>query len=144
MSKIIQLTNSNIGVVAIGSRIPFGVIDIRCPRSAQSVDTFTVTTSGADTLTINKGGLYKFIYNASIVATAAGVLTLTLYNGSTAIGSISQTVSGAGDTENLNFVKEIYLPSNCQANPYAVPANFSIVVTGSAITTGTSTLIVET
>jgi hypothetical protein len=142
-AKILQLTNSTIGAIAINGNMPLGVTTIIFPFDTNNCfPTYTVTSSTSDTLVINKPGTYKFIYNASVIATDAGEVTLGLVvNGATKY-SVSTTATAAG-TVNLTIPYEVYVPCNCASSPNNVPAYIQVQNTGVALTSGTSNLIVS-
>jgi hypothetical protein len=78
-ARILQLTNSTIGAVATNQNVPLGVTTVRYPfDTSNCYPTYTVTSSTSDTLVVNKPGIYQFIYNTSLVAEAAGDITLIL------------------------------------------------------------------
>jgi hypothetical protein len=142
-ARILQLTNSTIGAVATNANVPLGVTTVIYPYDTSNYyPTYTVSSSSADTLLINKAGTYNLIYNASLVATEAGNVTLALkVNGTTKYSVTAQ--AAAGGTVNLTIPYEIYVPCNCQSAPSNVPAYIQIQNTGVALTSGTSNLIVS-
>jgi hypothetical protein len=121
-AKILQLTNSTIGAVATNANMPLGITTVVYPYDTSSCyPTYTVSSSSADTLVINKSGTYNFIYSASVVATAAGDVVLALkVNGITKY-TVTETATAAG-TVNLTIPYELYVPCNCQSAPSNVPA----------------------
>ena len=142
-ARILQLTNSTIGAVATNANVPLGVTTVIYPYDTSNYyPTYTVSSSSADTLLINKAGTYNLIYTASLVATEAGNVTLALkVNGTTKYSVTAQ--AAAGGTINLTIPYEIYVPCNCQSAPSNVPAYIQIQSTGVALTSGTSNLIVS-
>ena len=142
-ARILQLTNSAIGAVATNQNLPLGVITVRYPFDVSSCyPTYTITSSTSDTLVVNKSGTYKFIYNASVVAEAAGEVTFILKVNGVQQYPVSATATADG-TVNLTIPYEVYVPCNCQSAPNNVPAYIQIQSTGVAITGGTSNLIIS-
>lgn len=124
-AKLIQLTNSAIGAVEVDSFMPLGIITTIYPSYSQTYysggPVYTVTSSTSDTLQVNKSGTYKIIYNASVVATAAGDVTLGLIVNGTSRYSVTETATEAG-TVNLTIPFEVYIPGNCCTSPINIPA----------------------
>jgi hypothetical protein len=120
-ARILQLTNSTIGAVATNANMPLGVTTVVYPYDTSSCyPTYTVQSSNADTLVINKAGTYNFIYNASVVATAAGNVVLALVVNGITKYTATATATEAG-TINLTIPYELYVPCNCQSAPGNVP-----------------------
>lgn len=141
MRKLIQLTNSSIGAVAVDANMPLGVADINC--SCQNCPSaFDVVSSNADVVRIGRSGYYCVKYFASVVAAAAGTLTLSLTVGGTEVYTFSQTAV-EGETVSIAFERYIYLANNCNVLPNALPAYVAFKLGGVALTSGVSTAIVE-
>jgi hypothetical protein len=120
-AKILQLTNTTIGAIVTNSNMPLGVATVVYPYDVDNCfPTYTVASSQADTLVINKPGTYNFIYNASLVATAAGEVTLGVKVNGVQKYVVSATATAAG-TVNLTIPYEIYVPCNCASAPGNVP-----------------------
>lgn len=145
--KMIQVSNlptAPFGAVATGGALlPLGVITHRIGCGNCSQPTFTVQTSGANTVTINDCGYYRVTFGASVVATAAGVVTFNLVQNGVVVYSVSETAAAAGDTVNLGFTFIVRATQNFGAGLPTIPANLQITNTGGALTSGTSNLIVE-
>jgi hypothetical protein len=142
-AKILQLTNSTIGAIAVNGNMPLGVTTVVYPFDVSNCfPTYTITSSTSDTLVINKSGTYNFIYNASVVATGAGEVTLDLIVNGVTKYTTSVTATAAG-TVNITLPYEIYIPCNCASSPNNVPAYIQVQNTGVALTSGTSNLIVS-
>ena len=141
--KIIQLTNSNIGSVPADSYMPLGIITRRInPTCKRNNRTFTVSSTGTNLVTINECGYYKVLYSASVVAAAAGIVTLSLQLNSSTVYSVSATVE-EGDTVNLTLPFEIRVLPNCQAVTNNIPLNIQVLLSGVALTDGNTNFIVE-
>ena len=143
--RVIQLTNSNIGAVSVTNLLPLGVVTRRVNKANcgnGEVSTFTLTTTGTNTVTINECGNYRITYSLSGVATAAGIMGTTLQVNGVDVYSVNATAA-AGDTVNLTLPYEIRVLPNCASNTNNTPANISIQLTGIGITGGTSNLLVE-
>lgn len=141
MKRLIQITNSSIGAVADGAKMPLGVADINCScQNCPSV--YDLVSSNADVVRVGRGGYYCVKYFASVVAAAAGTMAITLYVGGTAVYTFSQTVV-EGETVSVAFERYIYLANNCNVLPNAIPAYVSFGLSGVALTGGVSTTIIE-
>ena len=140
--RILQLTNTDIGAVAVDTLMPLGAVTRKycCGNSGQN--TFNVSTTGSNTITLNERGYYKIIYSASLLATAAGAVTLNLLvNGETVITK-TETASAAGFVDiTIPYVVRV-LPS-CPINSSALTIQVENDADSVAITTGVSNIIVE-
>lgn len=141
--KVLQLTNTNIPAVAANGYMPLGISTVRYPtESVNCQPVFTVTSSTSDTIAVNKGGTYRLDYSASVMASAAGTVTLAVLVNGVSKYTVSATAAAASDMLNLTIPLDIYLPCNCNAAPNNIPANIQIQNTGIALTGGTSNVIV--
>lgn len=149
--KLIQLTNppaTPFGVVATGALVPLGTETAKVNCGCANQPNLTVSTSGANTVNINsncscKVGTYKVTYNASVVATAAGLVTLNLLQNGVVVATASETAAAAGDTVNLSLT---YILRNfvTYVNGFNTgTTTLQISNAGGALTSGTSNLIVE-
>lgn len=141
-ARLLQLTNNNIGAIATDGNMPLGVTTVIYPGCDCQCQTYSITSSTSDTLVINRAGTYQLIYNASLVATAAGNIVLALKLNGVTKYTVTVTATAAG-TVNVTIPYELYIPCNCCSNPTNVPAYVQIQSTGVAITSGTSNLIVD-
>lgn len=140
--KVIQLTNGVIGAQAIDTFLPLGNITRKINCKDYNSVPFTVLNSGADTITINESGYYKVTYSASLVAAADGVIELSLAVNNNVTYSVSTTAT-SGSTVNLTLPYEIRVCPNSECNPYNIPANIQIKLNTTAISGGTSNILVE-
>jgi hypothetical protein len=142
-ARIFQLTNANIGAIAVNANLPLGSATVIYPfDTSNCFPTYSVVASTSDTLVINKPGTYRFIYNISAVATAAGDVTLDLKVNSITKYSVTSTATADG-TVNLTIPFEIYVPCNCASSPSNIPAGIQIQNTGVALASGTSNLVIS-
>lgn len=140
--KVLQLTNTSIPAVAANDYMPLGISTVRYPVETPNCQpVFTITSSTSDTIAVNRGGTYRLDYSASLVASAAGVVTLAVLVNGVSKHTVSATAAEAG-TVNLTIPLDIYLPCNCNAAPNNIPANIQIQNTGVALTSGTSNVII--
>lgn len=135
------MTNTAIGAVDAGGLLPLGIVTHRfgCGNGYENASTFVPATAGANTITINEKGYYKVTYTGTVVTTAEGTVTETLFlNGEAITGAtISVTPVTAGDPVGiaLSYVFKL----NCGD----VPSNLQIVNAGGALASGFGNLIVE-
>ena len=139
--KMIQMTNKNIGVVAINGFIPFGTITRRidcgncCPA-------FSVSSSNTDTITINEEGYYKVTYSITDLATAVGLNTITLVVNGVDTYTVGETVGVAGDAINLTFDYVVRVFKRCDNVATNNPMTIQVRA-DDAITSATANIIVE-
>ena len=142
-AKLLQLTNNVIGAIETNGYMPFGVITVTYPGyDVCPQQTYSIASSTSDTVVINREGTYRVIYNASVVATAAGDVVFTLVVNGVNKYTVTVTATEAG-TVNVTIPYEIYIPCNCCSNPNNVPAYIQVQSTGVALTSGTSNLIIS-
>lgn len=137
--KLIQLTNKN---VTQASFLPLGDISRRVDTK-QDCPTFTVSYSGADTVTITSPGYYKITYNLSATVSTTDDITLSLVGNSTSLYSVTTTPAAADSTVNtlMTYIIRVYPECNCpQTNN---PMRIQFTASGNTITAGESNLIVE-
>ena len=142
--RLIQLTNSSVGSVPVDTYMPLGIITRRVNPKCQCIDdrTFTVSSTGTNIVTINDCGYYKILYSASVVAGAEGIVTLSLQLNSSTVYTVSATAA-EGDTVNLTLPFEIRVLPNCNAIINNIPVNIQVLLSGVALTSGNTNLIVE-
>jgi NMD protein affecting ribosome stability and mRNA decay len=141
--KQIQLTNTTIGDVAVDSFIPYGRVTRRINAPFNSCSTFTVTSSTADTVTINDPGFYKITYSLTASAAAAGDVSIALVTNGTTIYSVSQNLVDETGTVNLTLPYTIRVCPNCSSTPDNIPVNVQIQNTGIALTGVSGNMIIE-
>lgn len=141
--KQIQLTNSDIGDIAVNGYVPFGRVTRRINTPYNCCNTFTVTSSTSDTVTINDSGFYKITYSLTGMAAAAGDVEITLVTNGSEVYSVSQYVADAAGSANLTIVYTIRVcPNSCSA-PTNMPVAVQIQNTGIALTGVSGNLIIE-
>jgi hypothetical protein len=141
--KQIQLTNSAIGAVSIDAYMPLGRVTRRINAPYNCCNTFTVTTSDADSVVLNDVGFYKITYSLTATAAAAGEVTIALVTNGTSIYTVSQAVVDETAGINLTLPYTIRVCSNCSATPDNLPVSVQIQNTGIALTGATSNIIIE-
>ena len=141
--RVLQMTNTNVGAVAVNGLMPFGIITRRVNRNVcADTPTFSISTTGTNIITVNECGNYGVNYSVNAVASAAGIVTMNLLVNGTNVYSVSATAV-AGATVNLTLPYQIrVLPNSC-STPNNNPVNIQVQLTGVAITGGTSNIIVE-
>ena len=141
--KQIQLTNTDIGDIAVDALIPYGIVTRRINAPSNCSTTFTVTSSISDTVTINEVGFYKITYSLTGMAEAAGDVEITLLTNNSNIYSVSQYVADAAGSVNLTIVYTIRVCPNCSSAPDNIPVNVQIKNTGIALTGVSGNMIIE-
>lgn len=141
--KQIQLTNTDVGDVAVNAFIPLGRVTRRINTPYNCCNTFIVTSATADSVSINDVGFYKITYNLTATAGAAGEVTTNLVTNGSSVYSVSQAVVDETNSVNLTLVYTIRVCPNCSSAPDNVPVNIQIQNTGIALTGSQSNLIIE-
>jgi hypothetical protein len=141
--KQIQLTNTNIGAVAVDAYMPLGKVTRRINTPQNCCNTFVVTSSTADTVVINDPGFYKVTYSLNATAAAAGAVTVNLVTNGTTVYSVTQTIVDETTAVNLTLPYTIRVCPNCLTTPDNVPVTLQIQNTASALTGASSNLIIE-
>ena len=139
--KMIQMTNKNIGVVAINGFIPFGNITRRID-CGNCCSAFTVSSSNTDTITINEEGYYRITYSITDLATAIGLNTITLVVNGVDTYTVGETVAVAGDAINLTFDYVVRVFKRCDNVATNNPMTIQVRA-DDAITSATANIIVE-
>lgn len=140
--QFIQLSNNSIGAVATGALIPLGNPTASTPGIRSCDRAFVVTTSGSDTVTAFLPGYYDNRYTGSLVAAAAGLVTLTLLVNGVEVTSVSETATAVGDTVDISLDR-ILRAINFYGAPTGVPISVQIRNDGVALTDGVSNFIVK-
>ena len=140
--RILQLTNREIGAVAVDTLMPLGAVTRKYCCGSAGQNTFSVSTTGANTITLNEKGYYKITYTASLLASAAGDVTLNLLVNDETVITKTETASAVGFVDiTISYVVRV-LPC-CPINPSALTIQVENADTSVAITDGTSNIIVE-
>lgn len=140
--RMIELTNSVIGAVAANANIPLGVPVRAISQQPSCKTTFYVTTNVNTVVSIQEAGFYKIIYTGYLTVGEAGTISLNLLIGGDVASTAEVTASVAGTYPvSLNFITRVY--NNCALNATNLPTGVQLVNTGTALTGGTSTLIIE-
>ena len=138
---MIQITNKNIGAVAINGLIPLGTITRRID-CGDCCTAFTVSSSNTDTITINEEGYYKITYSITDLATAVGLNTITLVVNGTDTYTVGETVAVAGDAINLTLDYVVRVFRKCDNVATNNPMTIQIRA-DDAITSATANIIIE-
>lgn len=141
--KQIQLTNATIGAVPVNGYLPYGKVTRRINAPHNCCNTFSVTSSTSDTITINDVGFYKITYSLTATAEAAGDVTVALVTNGTEIYSVSQYIADETGSVNLTIPYTIRVCPNCSSTPDNVPVTVQIQNLGIALTGASSNMIVE-
>jgi hypothetical protein len=138
--KLIQLTNTDIGDVAVNAYLPYGRVTRRINAPYNCCNTFTVASSTADVVNINDPGFYKVTYSLTGMVAAAGDVEIALVTNGSEVYSVSQYVADAAGSANLTIIYTIRVSSNA---PEEIPVAVQIQNTGLALTGVSSNLIIE-
>jgi hypothetical protein len=138
--KLIQLTNTDIGDVAVNAYLPYGRVTRRINAPYNCCNTFTVASSTADVVNINDPGFYKVTYSLTGMVAAAGDVEIALVTNGSEVYSVSQYVADAAGSANLTIIYTVRVASNA---PEEIPVAVQIQNTGLALTGVSSNLIIE-
>lgn len=141
--KVLQLTNNNIGAVAIETLLPLGIITRKICYGNADCRTFELSTTNSNTVTLNTPGNYRITFNGSLVASAAGEVSISLIANGVSVYTTSVTAGAADDIVNLTLPYEVRVCPNCSGNPNNCPMTIQFELTGTAITGGTSNILIE-
>jgi hypothetical protein len=145
--KLIQLTNTTIPALTADEYIPLGLVTRRLNAPMSGCSPFQIGSSTSDTLYLNEPGYYKITYSATMVAGAAGTISISLISNQNSIYTVSEEATAAADIVNLTLPYVLRVCSNCCASPnnYPVAIQFKLGDTATGITPNPSTanLIVE-
>jgi hypothetical protein len=141
--KLIQLTNTSVGNVAVNEFIPFGTVTRRINAPLNCCNTFTVTSSDNNTVIANDAGFYKITYSLTATAAAAGQVTISLLTNGSSVYTVSQTIVDETTPVNMTLPFVIRVSPNCSCAPNNAPVNIQIQNTGIALTGATANLIIE-
>lgn len=141
--KLIQLTNTGINEVATNAFIPLGVVTRRINAPYSTSETFQVTNSTADSVTITEPGFYKVTYNITATAAEVGTVTLELITNNLSVETVSSTITTADDPVNVTLIYTIRVCPNCCSTPTNCPVAVQIQSTGVALSGDTANLIIE-
>lgn len=141
MIKDLQMTNKNIGAVAVNELITFGTVTrkIDCGTNCHA---FTISSSNADTVTINESGYYDITYSITALATATGLNSISLIVNGEDVYAVGQTVATAGDAINLTLAYQVRVFKKCDNIATNNPMTIQIKA-DTAITSATANLIIE-
>ena len=139
--KMIQMTNKNIGVVAVNGLIPFGTVTRRID-CGNCCSAFTISSSNTDTITINEEGYYKITYSITDLATAVGLNSITLVVNGVDTYTVGETVAVAGDAIDLTLPYVVRVFKRCDNVATNNPMTIQIRA-DEAITSATANIIIE-
>lgn len=144
--KLIQFTNSNIGAIPANGFIPVGLISRRVNTSACNCNTFSVSSSNADSVYLNEPGSYKVTYVGSFNAAAEGDFSVSLIANGVSVITSQETVTAAEDMVNITLVYVMRVCPNCCSAPANCPMSIQMQLgTGATSATDPSVanLIIE-
>jgi len=141
--KFAQYTNSSVAATAANLARPIGILTQKCMFDGCSYATITSGTSGANTISINEAGKYRITYVASLAASAAGNVAVSLnVNGNTAM-TYSDTSAAIDDFVTVVIDYVIRVSDNCSSISNNLPANIQFVLGAVGVNSGISNLIIE-
>ena len=140
--RVLQLTNNNIGTIAVGSNMPLGRITRKLCCGNVGTRTFDISTSNADTVTLNEKGNYNVLYNVSFIPSGAEVIKFTLYANDVEMYSVSRSVAAA-TTYNITLPYQVRVLDNCPSCTTNNPLQLQLRVSGVGVASGSSNLLIE-
>lgn len=124
------------GALADGAILPLGN-EVASSRRCGCGNALAATTTGNNVVNVYQNGVFAFLFNGSLVATAAGTLTVNAVVNGVVVASASQTAGAAGDTVNITLP---YVLRNVRCAAAQFPTRIQFTVTGGALTNETSSL----
>lgn len=140
--QFIQLTNQNVGAVAQGGLVPLGSVTRRYACGGCNPPVLTASTTGNNTVTINEAGFYEVQYTLSGVFGGTGAATINLLQDGATLLTATETVTAAGDTENITLTYIVRVLPAC-ASVANVPSTIQVLLTANTLTAGVSNMIVR-
>lgn len=139
--RLLQLVNTAIGAVAVGSAIPLGVQNRSVETVPNCQNTFTVTTTANNVVYIKEAGLYKITYTAYLTVGGAGDIIVNLQVNGVTVQTATVTVAAAG----TYLVVFTYITSTYVTLPVNAPlaVNVQLGPTSIAVTGGSSVMQFE-
>lgn len=141
--RVLQLTNKSFGGVATEALMPLGNVTRRVQDHDCGCATFHVTTSGADTVELREVGNYDVTYSASLIASAAGEVSVTLLVNGVEVYEVGVTAGAAADVINLTLPYQVRVCPNCASSPNNLPVAIQIKLSGIEVTGGSSNILIE-
>ncbi len=138
--RLLELTNGNIGAVAVNAFVPIGAITRKVAKEPRCTPTFEAGTTLNNIVTISEKGIYNITYTGTLTAAAAGTLTLNLLADSAVIATRSVTATEGSDV-NIALSKEVRVFGNC-CNGVS-PVIIALQIADTAITGGNGTIIIN-
>lgn len=141
--RVLQLTNDNIGAVVANALMPLGDITRRIQENSCGCATFNIASSADDTVYLNEIGNYNIVYSASLIASEAGEIAVTLIANGETIYEVGVTASAVGDVVNLTSPTQVRVCPNCSGIPNRCPLKVQLRLSGVAISGGRANLLIE-
>lgn len=122
---IINTFNSGTQAVAVGGTIALGSISQRFGRNNCGDYILSLNGNG---IAATERGFYKVNVSVTAAPTAAGTVTVTMFNNGVAVpgATASGSVTTANNPTNVSFPADVYVPCSGPA------ANLTLVLTGTA------------
>jgi hypothetical protein len=141
--KQIQLTNTTVGDVPVDAYIPLGKVTRRINAPMNCCNTFGVTSSNNDTVTLNDTGFYKVTYSLTATANAEGTVTIALVFNGTSVYTVSQYIADATAPVSLTLPYTVRVTNSNDGITETLPATIQILNTETALTGSSGNLIIE-
>lgn len=126
---IINTFNSGTQAVAVGGTIALGSISQRFGKKScgNNCGDYILNLNG-NGIAATERGFYKVNVSVTAAPTAAGTVTVTMFNNGVAVpgATASGSVTTANNPTNVSFPADIYVPCSGPA------ANLTLVLTGTA------------
>lgn len=139
--KMIQMTNKNIGAVAINGFLTFGTVTRRVDCSNCN-SAFTISSSSTDTITINEEGYYEITYSISAIFPTAGTNSVTLIVNGEDVYTVGETTADAATTLNLTLPYVVRVFRRCDNIATNNPMTIQVRA-DDAITSATANIIIK-
>ena len=137
--RMIQMTNNAVSASA-NELIPLGKVTRKISPCENNRSTFVVTTTGADTVNIERDGYYHIFYNFTGTATGAVGIALVI-NDETVL--TRQITAGTAGLVSIAFDYYLRVFPNCNTASTNIPASVQILNSGVAVSAGSGNLVIE-
>lgn len=97
---------------------------------------------GSSTISLNQPGIYKVDFNANILGTAAGIVTLQLLNNNVAVaGALTSETFSVGTTDNVSFSTLIRVRPSCPCVTNVANLQVQLQTTAATLTNANVTVV---
>lgn len=128
------INNPNLQTLAANDYVAFTGSNV----TGESID----FNAGTTPVKLVQQGLYEVTVNANLIGTAAGVVTLQLFNNNTAVqDAVASVTTAAGDNYNVGFTTIIEVLPYCYCNVNTANLQVQVQTTGVDVANAAITVV---